>query len=76
MMAYLKEKKCERKGKFRAPYLGPYIITKVHLVECKFSIEPTRVGVVAILFKAPTFDLLCCTLDTDLNNSIQDLNPL
>lgn len=55
MVAYLKEKKCKSKGKFRAQYVGPYIVTKVHLVECKFSIEPTRVGVITIVFQGSYF---------------------
>jgi hypothetical protein len=54
MVAYLKEK-CESKGKFRAQYVGPYIVTKVHLVECKFFIEPNRVGVITIVFQGSYF---------------------
>ena len=36
----------------------PYVITKLHLQECKFIVEPTQHGVVPLNFKTVVFDFV------------------
>lgn len=57
VVAYRKEKRNEKKGKFRARYTGPYVITVQDERAKKFSLQPIRDGVEPITFAVPSFDL-------------------
>ena len=66
MVAYCKEKKCQKKGKFWAQYVGPYTVFKIDKKTHKLELRPTKVKVATIDFMVPTFDVVHCTLDLNL----------
>ena len=47
---------CERKGKFRAQYVGPCVVTKIHLQECKCSGALAKVEIAQYQFQVHAFD--------------------
>ena len=65
-MAYHKEKKCEKKGMFRAQYVSPYTMSQIDEKTHKLEVWPTKVGVVSINFMVPTFDVVHFALDLNL----------
>lgn len=60
------EKKIEKKGKFRAKYVGPYQVVAIYDHGHKFQIILIRPNVEDISFFVPGFDLMPCSLDMDL----------
>jgi hypothetical protein len=65
-VAYRKEKKCEKQGKFRAQYVGPYTVISIDEKQHKLQLRPAREGVAPIDFMVPTFDVVHCALDLSL----------
>lgn len=68
VVAYRKEKRNEKKGKFRAKYVGPYTISAYDEKIRKFTLVPAREDAEPIGFPVSTFDLQFCYLDIDLTH--------
>ena len=49
-MAYQKKKHCEKKGKFRAKYVGPYTIAEADEAQHKFWLVPLQPKTEAISY--------------------------
>lgn len=67
-MAYRKEKCCEKKGKFRAKNVGPYVISEANKARHKFRLVPLRLEIKTITYMVPHFDLMSCELNADFTN--------
>ena len=68
LVAYQKEKRYEKKGKFQAKYVGPYIISEYDKARHKFPLVPLRSERELIAYVVPYFNLMSCELETDLTN--------
>ena len=68
LVAYRKEKRCERKGKFRAKYVDSYTITKADEERHKFQVAALHPEIEKISYMVPHFDLMSCKLNADLTN--------
>ena len=65
-VAYRKDKKCEKKGKFRAQYVGPYMVFKIDEKTHKLELQLAKEGVASIDFMVPIFDVVHYALGLDL----------
>lgn len=68
LVAYRKEKRNEKKGKFRAKFTGPYLIIGQDEHRKKSFLKPARQGVETNYFVVPNFELIPCMVDMDLTN--------
>jgi hypothetical protein len=65
-VAYKKEKKWEKQGKFKAQYVGPYTVINIDEKQHKLQLRPAIEGVASIDFMVPTFDVVHCVLELNL----------
>ena len=68
LVAFRKKKRCKKKGKFWAKYVGPYSISKFDEVRHKFCLMPLRPETEAITYIVLHFDFISCELEVDLTN--------